>query len=264
MMLHLIVALLLTAAGTHQDATPFVEKSQKEFAFYPGGKLEVSAAVPGNVTITGWGKAAVRIEVEKTVYGLQPEEAQNRAKLFPVHITNTPTSVRISCATQVSPDTAMMIHFHIFVPLQKTDLNLKILSGDLSITTLNGSIEATLDAGNVELADLAGYFSVVTKAGDLNVSLRGKRWIGYGLYATTHCGDVHLVMPIDYSGTLQLQAKSGAVAADFPDQLVEGEHVPLAIVENKKAHCINAPIGSGGAPIRLATLLGNIALKGAR
>jgi DUF4097 and DUF4098 domain-containing protein YvlB len=195
------------------------------------------------------------------VTDVPPDQAKAFLARRQVRVTNTPTSARISMDQMASAGSDMHLNLVVFVPFQKTDLSIRMIKGNLSITTLNGSIEANLEQGNVDVRDLAGYFSAITKIGNLNVELQGKHWTGYGLTAATHQGSINLLVPADYSAALQLFTKDGTVSVDFPDQLIEGEYVPLKVAMKKKAQSLSAPIGSGGAPIRLSTLSGGITLQ---
>lgn len=257
----LVFALVLISPGLPPGVTPTqVEKTEKEFAFYPGGKLEISAALPGNIRIAGWNQATLRVEVEKVVHAPDPSESEGFLKQISVRITNTPTIARISTAA-LAAGFDSEVHLVVYVPIQKTDLLIKMMQGNLSIAALNGSIEATLETGNIETSYLAGYFSGLTKSGDLTVDLFGKQWLGYGISAATRRGSVQVLVPSDYSAVLQLETKEGQISIDFPDQLIDGETVPLQSVARKKAQTLNAPIGAGGIPVRLATSSGNISLQ---
>lgn len=241
--------------------TPYTERSEKEFAFYPGGKLEIAAAAPGSFTIAGWDKSLVRVEMEKIFYYLAPDEARALAQRFPIRVTYTATSARISTAG-AQPGATMENNIKVFVPKDRTDLGIKINKGDLSISSLRGSVEATLEEGNIEARDLAGYFSLVTKRGDLNIELFGSRWAGYGFWGKTSQGSIELRLPVDFSAALQLGTKNGKISVDYPEQMVQGESVPLKIVEKKQAASVSTPIGTGGSPINLVTFSGNIVFQG--
>jgi DUF4097 and DUF4098 domain-containing protein YvlB len=272
MALRLMLAFLLVVAQGQQSdpagqkgsgsKNPYVERSEKQFAFYPGGKLEISAAAAGNVKIVGWQSASIRAEVEKVFFYLAPDQAQALSKRFPVHITNTQTLARISTSGSDKPGATMEVNLLVYVPREKTDLDVKMIKGDLSVASVSGWAEATLEEGNVEARDLAGYFSAITKLGDLTVELSGPRWTGHSFTAATRRGSVELKLPLDYSAQLQLETRGGKISVDYPDQIVQGEPVPFLVVANKKIRSLNARIGEGGAPIRLTTLLGDIALKG--
>lgn len=136
-----------------------------------------------------------------------------------------------------------------------------MIKGDLSVSALNGEIEATIEEGNVEARDLSGYFSAVTKQGDVDVELQGKRWTGHSFTAATRRGAINLILPADYSAALQLETKDGRISVDYPDQIVEGESVPLQVMGKKKVRSVNMNIGSGGSVVKLMTLLGDIVFK---
>jgi DUF4097 and DUF4098 domain-containing protein YvlB len=158
----------------------------------------------------------------------------------------------------------IVVNFIISAPREKTDLNVKMIQGDFSVASLNGWIEATIEEGNIEAKDLAGYFSALTKLGDLQIELLGKRWNGYGLTGATRRGSIRVILPADYSAALQMETKDGRIQLDYPDQIVNGESVPLTIAVKNKARSVSAPIGAGGAPVRLSTLSGDITLISAK
>ena len=271
MIIRLMVSILLLAAGWQQvepagqkgpgAKTPYVDKSEKQFAFSPGGKLEISAAAPGNFRIVGWPNPSLRVEIEEVFFYLSPDEAQAVAKRFPVYVTNTPTSARIRTSGPPHPGATLEVNVIVYVPGETTDLNVKMIKGDLSIASLRGSVEATIEEGNLEIKDVAGYFSAVTKRGDLSVALAGPRWNGYGFWGKTSQGSIDLMLPADYSAALQLGTRNGKISVDYPALLVQGESVPLEVMGKNKASSVRTPIGSGGAPINLQTLSGNIAFK---
>ncbi len=271
MTFRLILAFLLTAAGWPQSEpapqksgdskSPYVEKSEQEFAFYPGGRVEISAAAPGSFRIAGWQKAFVRVEMEKIFYYLSPDQAKALAKLYPAKVTKTQTSVKISTAGSPKPGVNMEVNVQVFVPWERTDLKIKMIKGDLSVAMLNGWVEATIEEGNLEAKDLGGYFYTVTKRGDLKVELSGKRWTGYSFSAKTERGSIDLSLPVDFSATLQLHTKDGSITTDYPAQMVEGESVPLKIMVKKKTRTLSAPIGGGGAQIKLVTSSGDISFS---
>lgn len=264
----MIAAFLLLVPGGQTGAqksadvrAPITEISEKQFAFFPGGKLEISAAAPGSCTIVGWAQAAVRVEMEKVFYYVSAEEARALAKRFPARITYTQTTARVSTAGTDRPGATMEVNMRIFVPKDRTDLSIAMVKGDLSVTALRGSVEARIEEGNIEARDLGGYVSLATERGDLTVAMSPPRWTGYGFWAKTSQGSADIRLPGDFSATLQLGTKNGKISVDYPAQMVEGESVPLPVTEKKNARSISAPIGGGGAPVNVTTLLGDIALK---
>lgn len=240
---------------------PYVERERREFAFYPGGKIEVVAAPPGNVEIEGWERAAVAVESERIVYYLAPDQAKVLAEKFPLRLRYGQTSAAI--ATQGPPESpaAMEANLKIRVPAARTDLRIRVFKGDLSVRGINGWIEANLTQGNLAVSSVQGYFSAIIREGDLDVALTGRRWSGQGFSAVTQRGSADLKLPADYSAALQMETLDGDITVDYPEQLVEGERVPLQVLVKKKARRLTATVGDGGAPVRIQTQSGNIRLS---
>jgi DUF4097 and DUF4098 domain-containing protein YvlB len=92
----------------------------------------------------------------------------------------------------------------------------------------------------------------------LIIELAGPRWTGYGLTAATQKGSISLQLPADYSAALKLETKDGDISVDYPAQIIQGESVSLQVVADKNTRSVSAPIGAGGAAIRLLTKSGNI------
>jgi DUF4097 and DUF4098 domain-containing protein YvlB len=246
-------------SGQNPEAkTPHVQKMEKQFAFYPGGKLEISAAAPGDVRVVGWESASVRVEMEQVFFYVSADVAQALAGQYPVRVTNTPAVARISTTGTEHPGAVMEVNVLVYVPREKTDLKIRMTKGDLSLATLNGWIEATIEEGNVEVRNMAGFLSAQTNIGDLDAELAGPHWVGPGLTLKTKRGAGNLRLPADFSAVVQLETKNGRISCAYPDQTIDGETVPLKTITKKKAASMSAPINSGGALIQLMTSFGDI------
>ncbi len=266
----IIVACLLLFAGSQGDKTPapgatpntpFVERTERRFNFYPGGKVQIVGGVPGNCKIVGWERASVSLEVEKIVYNLPADQAKILSDRFPVQARWTQTSATIK--TLGPPESAAMeANITLHVPKEKTDLDVHLPQGDFEIEGVNGWIEVTSNDGNIDAKSLQGYFSGITQKGDVNVVMAGRYWNGLGFTAVTQHGSVQLHLPVDYSAALKLETREGEISVQYPEQLVNGEHVPLQVVMQKKARTLDATVGDGGAPIKLLTVMGNLQLEG--
>lgn len=243
---------------------PVVEREQKEFNFFPGGKIEISNPSNGSVKIIGWKKGSVRVESERIhYYPRQEQSAQDvqgtSQSQTPVRIQYTQTSSVIR--TSVPPGSNMEINLTIYVPGEKTDIKAKINKGDFSVDGVNGWIEVTVvSEGGIEAKSLAGYFSGTTPRGDIDVEMNDVRWRGLEFAAMTQQGSVNLRLPVKYSAALQLETKDGKLLVDYPPQVVEGEETRPQIVIRKNAQYLKASVGDGGAPIKLATNSGDVKL----
>jgi DUF4097 and DUF4098 domain-containing protein YvlB len=239
--------------------TPYVEREEKQFNFYPGGKIEIAAGAAGNVRIVGWEKGSVRMEVEKIVYYLPPEKAKAILEQNPIRVKWNQTIASIRTAGL--PSSEMEVNLTIYVPQYKTDINAKLSHGDFSVDSVNGWIEATIMQGNVNAQSTSGYFSAITQHGDVQADMTGPRWNGQEFAAVTQMGSVNLLLPVNYSAALQFETRDGKISVDFPPQVVDGEPTPPNILTKKNAQLLKATVGDGGAPIKLFTSSGDVILS---
>jgi DUF4097 and DUF4098 domain-containing protein YvlB len=251
------------AAETQKESseTPFVERTQRQFTFYPGGKIDIFALAPGNWKIVGWQKASVTAEFEKIVYHLEPAQAKVLSDQFPINVRWGQTSSIIRTTAPPKSLASIEVNATLYVPKEKTDFKIQMINGDLTIGGINGWIEANITEGSVEAKSMSGYFSVITRKGDLNVEMSGKRWLGHGFTAITEIGSASLRLPVDFSAALQFETRNGQISISFPEQLVEGESIPLKVMTKKNARSMTATVGQGGSPVKLLTMMGDITLS---
>jgi len=250
------------APAAAAPTAPYVERYEKQINFFPGGKLQVSAAVPGNVKIVGWGKGSIRVEAERIVYYLPPEDAKALLQKFPIRVRYTPTTATVQTTGSAPPPATMECNLTVYVPGEKTDLKVQVSRGDLSLESVNGWVEASIQEGSLDAKSMAGYFSFSTQRGDICAEMSGSRWNGLEFAALTKQGSVELRLPKKYDAALRLETRDGKVVVNYPPQEVDGELMPPEIVISKKAQSLKASVGDGGAPIRLSTHSGDITLIG--
>jgi DUF4097 and DUF4098 domain-containing protein YvlB len=238
---------------------PYVEREEKQFNFFPGGRVEISAGAPGRLTIIGWQKATVRMEAEKIVYYSSQEEAKALLQKSPIRVRYNQTTSSIR--TTGGPDANVEFNLTLYVPADKTDIKATVNHGDFSIDGVNGWVEATVATeGSIEAKSMSGYFSASTPHGEVTVEMAGNRWRGLEFAALTQNGCVTLKIPVTFSAALQLETRNGKILVDYPPQVVEGETVPPDIVIRKKSQSLKASVGDGGAPIKLVTYSGDVRL----
>jgi DUF4097 and DUF4098 domain-containing protein YvlB len=250
----------LPKASTSDPKAPYVEREEKQFNFYPGGKIAISVEVPGSLKIVGWKKGSVRMEAENIVYYDTEEKAKELLKKSPIRVRHTQTSVTISTSKPTVPDEVMEMNLTVFVPGDRTDIKAALYRGDCSVESVNGWVEISILDGSLDAKDMSGYFSGDTQRGDLIVEMSGIRWRGYEFAAKTQMGSIQLRLPSKYSAALQLETRNGEISVDYPPQEVDGEVVPPEIIINKTAQSLKATIGDGGTAIKLATNSGDISL----
>jgi hypothetical protein len=239
--------------------TPAVEREEKQFSFFPGGKLEITAGVPGSLKIIGWQKASVQMEAVKIFHSSPTPAATAAPAKSPIRVRYGQTSAVITTSAGAASD--MEINLTVYVPSDKTDIKANVNRGDFSIEGVNGWVETTIATdGNLTAKSLSGYFSGTTPRGDLNVEMSGIRWRGLQFAAVTHSGSIVLSLPVKFSAALQLETRDGKISVDYPPQVVEGEEQPPDIVIHKNSQKLKAAVGDGGAPIILTTHSGDVSL----
>jgi hypothetical protein len=244
-----------------ESPAPYVERQEKEFKFYPGGKVGVSLGVPGSIRVVGWKQGTVRMEAEKIVFYAPGEKAREFLAEPPVRIRHNDTSVTIGVSGTPEPPAILEVNLTLYVPGDRTDIVIQMQQGDLSVEGVNGWIEATLGEGSLDVRSVSGYFSASTLKGDISVEMSDLRWRGQEFAALTREGAVELRLPVGYSAALQLETRDGTIAVDYPPQEVDGELLPPEIVIKDSTQLLRASVGDGGAPVKLTTQSGDVRLE---
>jgi DUF4097 and DUF4098 domain-containing protein YvlB len=266
----LLVYLLMVPVLQSQESPPaiplssptsYVEHQEKEFKFYPGGKVGISLEVPGSLKIIGWKKGSIRMEAEKIVHYMSEDAAKAFLKIPPVRVRYTDTSATIQVSGSPEPPGILETNLTIYVPSEKTDLTIQLNHGDLFMDTINGWIEATIADGSMEAKSVSGYFSGKTRRGNIYAEMSDNLWRGQEFGSVTQEGSIELRLPAKYSAALQLETRNGKIVVDYPPQMVDGEEVPPAILTKNNSQLLRASVGEGGAPLRLTTYSGNITLS---
>jgi DUF4097 and DUF4098 domain-containing protein YvlB len=251
----------LPKTSSPSPESPYVERDERQFDFFPGGKIEILTGVPGSIKVVGWQKGSIRVEAEKIIYYETPEKAKAFLKQSPIRIRHNQTSVTIRALAAPEPPALMEVNYTVYVPGERTDVNAKVEKGDFSIEGVSGWTEATIKEGSIDAKSMAGYFSATTLRGDILVEMSGDRWTGMEFDALTRQGSADLRLPAAYSAAVQLETRNGKITVDYPPQVVEGEETPPKIAINKNSQSLKASVGDGGAPIRIVTYSGDVKLS---
>lgn len=239
----------------------YTERDEKDFNFYPGGRVTIQTEVPGNIRIVGWKKSSVCVEIEKIVHGRTAENARSLIEGHPVHVRYNQTTATVQIKGVPSEAGLLTYNLTVSVPGDKTDIRATIPAGNISVESVNGWIEVGTGMGNIAASRLSGYFSGITQNGNVLAEMFGKRWDGLEFGAVTRSGCIDLRLNADYSAALQLETRNGKIFVDYPPQIVEGEPVPLTVGIRKKVQTLNSSVGDGGAPIKLVSHQGDIRLS---
>jgi DUF4097 and DUF4098 domain-containing protein YvlB len=265
-LIHCLLVSTLLSQELPKTSSPspestYVEREEKQFDFFPGGKIEVFAAVPGSVKIVGWEKGSIRVEAEKIIYYETPEKAKAFLQKSPIRIRHNQTSATIRAIAAPEPPAILEVNYTVYLPGAKTDIRVNVDKGDFSIDGVNGWVEATVKEGSIDAKAMAGYFSGSTERGDIFVEMSDNRWRGLEFAVLTQRGSANLKLPAKYNAALQLETRDGKITVNYPPRVFEGEEYPPDILIKKKSQSLKASVGEGGAPIKIVTYSGDITLS---
>ena len=240
----------------------YTERQEKEYKFYPGGKIKISLEVPGSLKIIGWERGSVRMEAEiKVNPPITAEKARELLKKSTIRVryTDTDSTIQITEAPELKG--LLEVNMIFYIPEARTDLIMQMKKGDFAISNVNGWLEVSIAEGNMDINAIDGYFSGKTLKGKISANLSGNRWRGHGFTAVTQDGRIDLILPENYSAVLQLDTSNGEITVDYPSQEVDGEIIPPEVVVKKKAQQLKVHVGDGGAPLHLGTKSGDVSLR---
>ncbi|MBY0507842.1 MAG: DUF4097 domain-containing protein [Bryobacteraceae bacterium] len=193
-------------------------------------RLDVSASPNGGVTVRGWNRQEILVRAK--VEAAAPTEAQAKTLASQVQVQAGAGRVAVAGPTNLNyNDSWWTVTYEVFVPHRI----------DLKATSVNGG---------VTLSRLAGNVRGETKNGGVNVEMAGDRWQGTGLDAQTVNGGVSLHVPLNYSARIVASTHNGGIRSEFP----MGSDL-------RQQRNVEFNLGSGGAPIRIATRNGGVSIK---
>jgi len=227
-MLALALTGLSGCMGHFADSTRVREPFQQSVAVTGTPTIQLDN-IAGKVRISGWSKPTVEIGGEKT----GPDQEAVRNINVDVH-TNGST---VYVSTHYG-DASHGIHFS---------------SGGVNYTIhapVGSNLKITNVAGTVNVDDIDGSVAADTQAGTIDASLPrfdGKHPVT--LNVTT--GSISLRIPKNSNAMVQAKSTVGSFTSDFG---INSSRQNVGVVAN-------GTIGTGGAPLKLTTTTGSIALK---
>ena len=149
---------LLFAALT---TTSFAADIHKEFQVSSGKKLEMHLEAGGDITVTGWEKESVAVDVR--LRGHDDEDCK-------VTFDQTAEGVVISSHHRGrNRNYSTSLHFDVKVP-RKFDLDLDSKGGKFTIEGVEGNLEGTTMGGALELTELKGKINFHTMGGRITLT----------------------------------------------------------------------------------------------
>ncbi|MCX6543483.1 MAG: hypothetical protein NTV05_03610 [Acidobacteria bacterium] len=215
-----------------------------------GGSLHVDAQPNGGVQLTGWDQATVAGSARIQIQADSEVTARDIAGQI---VVGTSSGALRADGPASKSGRSWSVSFVLSAP-RHSDVEIKALNGPVGITGISGQIEATTTNGPMSLTELGGNVRARTTNGPLSIVLAGTSWDGEGLDAQTQNGPVSVAVPDGYSAQLEARTVNGPFRVDIP-VTIQGE------LPNSRTRSIKTPIGSGGAPVRVATTNGPMSIK---
>lgn len=213
------------------------------------GALSVNAGLNGGISVQG--DAAVRdVRVSARIQARADTEERAWELARAVRLTGAPGSVSAT-GLVVQSGESWTVNFALTVP-SRADLELDAQNGPLVIREVHGRIRASTTNGPVVLEGVGGDVHARSTNGPLTVRLNGSRWEGAGLDAATRNGPVALSIPDGFSAELTMTTSNGPISTAVP-VTVTGSLL--------RGGQLQTTLGSGGAPIRIATTNGPAVLN---
>jgi hypothetical protein len=206
--------------------------------------LRVDGRTNGGVQVRGWDRdeISVRARVQAQARSL----AAARDIVADVRIEDGDV-LRADGPTRLGRDEHWSVSYEIMVP-HRTDLQLEARNGGLTVREVEGRMELRTMNGGLHVTDVAGDVRGRTTNGGVTAELTGTRWDGAGLDLQTTNGGVRLLLPRDYSATLETGTVNGGMNIDFP-VTIQGR------LDHRR---IRTEIGRGGPLVRVTTTNGGV------
>lgn len=131
---------------------------------------------------------------------------------------------------------------------RRVELRATGIHGDLTVGALEGGLKLSGVHGNVEVARAAGQANLSGIHGNLTVGLAGLS--GEGVRVTGVHGEIEFRLASDVNADVSVSGIHGSVNVNNP----------AVTVEQDERHNFEGRIGTGGTPIRVSGVHGNIAL----
>lgn len=207
--------------------------------------IDVDGRQNGGVAVRGWDGNDVRVSAR--IQAQAPTEAEARELTGRVRVVTNGGAIHAE-GPERERDAWWSVSYEIMVP-RRMDVTVDTHNGPIAVQDVNGRMTLRAQNGPLALSRVGGAVNARVQNGPISVVLAGNRWNGEGLDAESVNGPVQLSIPRDYSARLEVGTTWGPVDLDIP--LPEGY---------RRGRHITTVLGSGGAPVRVVTTNGPLAV----
>lgn len=233
--------------GNNRRLESFCEIRDEAFS---GSTIDVDASPNGGIRVIGWDRNDIQVRSRVVASARTEQDARNLGAM--VTVTTANGRVRAD-GPENRRDEQWWVSFEVRTP-RDGRVTLSTTNGGITITDFGGTARFDVRNGSVTLSNVSGDIRGETVNGGINVDLTGSRWDGAGLDVETRNGGIRMSIPENYSAQLETSTVNGGLRIDFP--ITFRGQIPTG-----RTRRISTTLGSGGAPIRVATTNGGITIR---
>ncbi len=219
---------------------PEREEIHRVYQLDPGARVLVS-------TINGPVDIETTLGSTADVHIVRSAQTREELDCYRTVVEHTPASLTVRHEQR-----CLSIRDHQRVRLiipRSVDLTLKTISGRVDVGEVDGTVRLRQISGAVTLAQATGYSDLTEISGPVTVKIArlGER----GLRVRATSGQLDLRLAGDLNADLDVNGLSGRISVDMPN----------VTVDRVGSSDYRARIGSGGAPILISGVSGNIKIR---
>lgn len=276
------LGILVIAASSgvpgRAEAAEVRRVSERLLPFAPGGQIRIEDK-NGRITVEGWPRHEVRIQITRSVRAEDKAKAEGLMKELRADVEVRDGRIDIVSRFPKRRETigiwdilgrkvaSLQINYYVQVP-NETSLTLGTSNGEVRVHGVRGQLEANTTNGDIQVGDVHGGVALVTTNGEIELTgiagdatarttngsivaeVRSVSPSG-GIALTTTNGNVQTYFPNDLKATLDAVTTNGRVAIAYPI-------MSHGMMTSKS---IRGTINGGGAKISLATTNGNVEVR---
>lgn len=223
----------------------------KTYTLASGGELQIVNA-NGSIDVQAGAGPTIEVKADRIVHARSDEQAKGMASKVEIAEEVAPDKivVRTEGLGGVVLGAEIEVQYHVTVPYG-TRVRLRNGNGDVSVADVEGAVVASVANGDLKGSNLKGGADMRTTNGSVDVTLVAVGADPVDLRATN--GSILLTMP---------KAANANVEANVRNGTMDLSELPMELLGEQTKQRARGRLNSGGTPVELSTINGNVAIKG--
>jgi hypothetical protein len=212
---------------------------------YPlGDNASVSLTnLTGNIKIEGWDQSQAEVRVIKDGGSEQDRQA--------VQIKLANGNDLLSLETSPTRSSPVEVHYELKLPRRLQKLEIKSADSEVVLSKVTGAITVVLQGSSIEMSDVGGSINTKIVQGETTVAFNGNL-AGPQVFKSVN-GDIELRLAADVNADISAETTDGEIEV--------GDGLNLKVEKRQVGKVATGRIGSGGGPITIKTLNGDIRIR---